>query len=383
MSSSAYSDELVRVEEVNTRLHIGRTNKHTARKTKQDLSMLRKFLSLKSESRTIENIPAEQLSAFLTEFITTVKMKNGNEFEPASLRAIIASIERYLKETNYGVSVVTDRAFAGTRAALRAKQKQLQQLGKGCKPHAAQALTDHEVNALWERGAFGVATPDALINTLWFNHCMLGVKTASEHHELKWGDIVLKSFYNDGQECEYLEHTKSRDRQNRGIFTSPRLEAIPNSIRCPVNVYKVYRSRRPADTLYPGAPFYLCISRLRGCWFKSYGLGLNKIGTLMKMMLEKAGLELQKRITNASARKTLEQRMNYGIPPSQVMAGSSRSLQNVIRFIDLPESQQKDISCILAGAGMAAGLQESTSLSQPGNVNGAQSLATSNFITNL
>jgi hypothetical protein len=48
--------------------------------------------------------------------------------------------------------------------ALKAKQKQLKQQGKGNKPKRACPLTDEETNILYNRNVLGSHTPQSLLN---------------------------------------------------------------------------------------------------------------------------------------------------------------------------------------------------------------------------
>ena len=102
-----------------------------------------KKLSLKSVSYNITLTP-EQLNGHLCKFIVSVKRKDGQDYEPSSLRGLIASFNRYFKELSYPASIMEDAAFEQTRKCLEARNKQLKKQGKGNKPNAAQALTDDE-----------------------------------------------------------------------------------------------------------------------------------------------------------------------------------------------------------------------------------------------
>jgi hypothetical protein len=79
-----------------------------------------------------------------------------------------------------------DRSFKLTREALKAKQKQLKQQGKGNKPRRACPLTDVEIDILYKRNILGSSTPQSLINTLWLNNSVhFGVRGVHEHHTLR------------------------------------------------------------------------------------------------------------------------------------------------------------------------------------------------------
>ena len=73
-------------------------------KTQQNVALLKEFLTLKNESRLLEEIPPKELTAYISEFIilryertTTTKTMNH---ESNSLRSLMASFERYLKKKN-------------------------------------------------------------------------------------------------------------------------------------------------------------------------------------------------------------------------------------------------------------------------------------------
>ena len=65
-------------------------------KTQQNVALLKEFLTLKNESRLMGEIPPKELNAYISEFIITVRKKDNNEdYEPSSLRSLMASFERY------------------------------------------------------------------------------------------------------------------------------------------------------------------------------------------------------------------------------------------------------------------------------------------------
>ena len=86
-------------------------NKNTAQKTERDVRLLERFLKTKDEDRKIEDIPAAELNEFISEFIISVRTKDGNEYEPTSLRSLMASFERHLKKKGYSASIINDLVF--------------------------------------------------------------------------------------------------------------------------------------------------------------------------------------------------------------------------------------------------------------------------------
>ena len=130
---------------------IEQQNKNTRAKTTRDVKLLIEFLREKHEQRNPEDIEAKELNEYLCEFILSVKRKDGKDFESSSLRGLFTSFNRHLKECKYPVSVIEDVAFERKRKCLEAKNKQLIKEGKGNWPNAAEALSDDEINILYEK----------------------------------------------------------------------------------------------------------------------------------------------------------------------------------------------------------------------------------------
>ena len=71
-------------------------------KTQQNVALLKEFLTLKNESRLMEEIPPKELNAYISEFIITVRKKDNNEdYEPSSLRSLMARrIQHFCQKPN-------------------------------------------------------------------------------------------------------------------------------------------------------------------------------------------------------------------------------------------------------------------------------------------
>ena len=68
-----------------------------------------------------------ELNEYICEFIISVRTK---DYEPSSLRSLLASFERHLKENNYYASIMNDLVFEKARKVLLSKQKELKK-GEG------------------------------------------------------------------------------------------------------------------------------------------------------------------------------------------------------------------------------------------------------------
>ena len=57
---------------------VGKQNKHTLKKTMQDVAIVLKFLKMKKEVREIQRIPHEELYTLLASFILKIRKKDGS-----------------------------------------------------------------------------------------------------------------------------------------------------------------------------------------------------------------------------------------------------------------------------------------------------------------
>ena len=175
------------------------------------------FLHSENEARNIHEIPPKELNNFAKKFVLSVRKRNGEEYEPCSIRAFLQSIDRHLRKNGYPLSLLNDREFSEVQDILKKKQRQLKSIGKGNKPNSADPLTDEEIEQLYCDGVLGNKTPRGLLNTVWLNSCIFfGMRPGKEQRDLCWGDLELKV---DAQGVRYVEfstepQTKTRTGEN-------------------------------------------------------------------------------------------------------------------------------------------------------------------------
>ncbi|CAH3122488.1 unnamed protein product [Porites lobata] len=86
-------------------------NENTKKKTLYDIKVFKEYLDACDEKREIEDITPVELQEIIKKFVLAVRKKNGEEYEPSSLRAFIQSIDRHLRKNNYGFSVLNGKEF--------------------------------------------------------------------------------------------------------------------------------------------------------------------------------------------------------------------------------------------------------------------------------
>ena len=68
------------------------------RRKLSDQKLFNEFLNSEEEERNTENIPAAELQQLPKKFVLGVRKKNGEEYEPSSLRGFLQSVDRYLRK---------------------------------------------------------------------------------------------------------------------------------------------------------------------------------------------------------------------------------------------------------------------------------------------
>jgi hypothetical protein len=337
----------------------GTKNARTEAKTSGHMKLLDNFLMRRyQEIRPIHQIDAEQLDMYLGNFVYSIKKHDKTDFEPSTLRGMVASYERHLREHKYGKSLITDGAFSGLRESLKSKQITLKSQGKGNKPMAADPITDEEIEKLYACGELGTSRPSSVLNSLWFNNTIhFGMRATTEHYEMTWGDVCLKV---DSQGHEYLEHCERKTKTRTGATITdtrtvrPRAYTQFDTSRCPVAVYKLYKSLRPDNCKKENDPFYLAPATVDpeqyDCrWFKRQIVGQNKLEKMMSTMATQAKLSSDKRLTNTSVRKYMMQKLtDCGVAPTVIMQKSGHAnVQSINNYCSLSEKQHREMSAFL------------------------------------
>ena len=112
----------------------------------------------------IENYEPAELNTLLERFYAEIiKNKQGEDYEPESLKVMIASLDRHLKNKGYGLSIVCDREFSSSKQVLDGKAKQLRLAGH-C--NRSQQLSEEEEEILWKSEKLGAKNPEYLIHTM-------------------------------------------------------------------------------------------------------------------------------------------------------------------------------------------------------------------------
>ena len=136
----------------------GEDNANTKKKDLLRLKISQKVCGRRAprNQRSREDSSTE-LDSYLSQFVLAARTKTGKDYEPSSLRGILASVERHLSRSSYSKTIFKDSDFKKTRDAFKAQQKQLKLHGLGNRPKATTALTDDEMEILFDKKLFGLS----------------------------------------------------------------------------------------------------------------------------------------------------------------------------------------------------------------------------------
>ena len=256
----------------------------------------------------------DELNRILEQFYAEIRKKNGDQYEPACLRVMMAALDRHLQSGGRSFSICRDKEFRSSRSVLEGIARQLRQSGKGNLPNRARSLTNDEIDQLWNSGVLGTHNPRALINTVFITTCMgFAMRGREKHHEMKMEDFT---FERDNKGNKYINYRYGNSKTNpSGLNFKPR--KISGRLyenggdRCPFRIFQELVKHRPIDMKATGPLYLAVIDRPRSdVWFKKTPMGVHKIHNLVKEMTKTCpALNLNKKITNHSIRKTAVRRL--------------------------------------------------------------------------
>ena len=160
-------------------------NKNTLKATQTWLNVWQTWAKERKVNPKMEEYEHEQLGEMLQIFYTGIRTKDGSEYEPESLKSMLAALNRYLKEHGYKYSIIRNREFHQLKLVLEGKVGCLRQQGKGKRPNAANALTTEEEEMLWSEQSchsYGVNKVYLAIienpkTNVWYKKQRLGVNS--------------------------------------------------------------------------------------------------------------------------------------------------------------------------------------------------------------
>jgi hypothetical protein len=177
----------------------------------------------------------------------------------------------------------------------------------------------------------------------------------------RWGDVTLNTA-SDG--VKYLQLNERQTKTRTGENLSDVREVTPKIYeaegespeRDPIKIYEIYSMKRPNNFSNADDPFYIAPRTIpledskTNIWFLRQKVGERKLGDLMKKMKENGKLDINKRLTNHSARKYLLQKLReHNVEGTDIMQISGhKNVASINNYSKISEEKHKQISKILS-----------------------------------
>ena len=156
----------------------------------------------------------------------------------------------------------------------------------------------------------------SLINTIWWLFTLrFGLRGWQEHHSMTVSDFQFKKddFGNEFvTSAVRITKTRQSGLHEKHRLIQPKMFSTDTS-RCPVNIFKLYLSKRPSQVRSSG-PLYLSIIHKpvsNSLWYKNVPMGQHTINSIMKKMIENSPLRnSDKEINKPLCKKNSEAKLH-------------------------------------------------------------------------
>ena len=99
-------------------------NRNTVKTTKTWMNVWKSWAESKRLNDDLVKYEAKELDECLSRFFAEIRKSNGSDYEPDSLRVMLATIDRHLKQNDSKITIAKDREFVKCRMrSWREKQE--------------------------------------------------------------------------------------------------------------------------------------------------------------------------------------------------------------------------------------------------------------------
>ena len=162
---------------------------------------------------------------------------------------------------------------------------------------------------MWECGQLGTHSPKSLTNTIrWLFTLLFGLRGRQEHHSMTNSDFQFE--FEFVTFAEGITKTRQIVLHEKHRLIQSKMFLIDSS-RCPVNIFKLYLSKRPSQ-LRSSGPLYLSIIQKpvsNSLWYKNVPIGQHSINPIRKIMI-KLRQKLNKQLSKKNSGKKVEAKLH-------------------------------------------------------------------------
>ena len=250
-------------------------------------------------------------------FYVSIRQKDGSRFKVSSLKAIRATIDRYLRQSphNKPWSIVGDPEFNKANETLNAVCKDMVKRGQVSPVIHKTPITSEQLQKLYESQQLGEATttnPTQLLRTAWFYVTLyFGKRGRESQRKLKNKCCAFDKLRREGRRYYELRAVLST-RNHQGWLhdnadeSDGKMFEVKGSSRCPVQTTENYlRQLHPELSCLFQRPRAISATfdpLKDDVWFCNALIGQSMLSSMMKKMSQKAGIEPH--LTNHCLRAT-------------------------------------------------------------------------------
>ena len=291
----------------------------------------------------------------------------------------VCGILQYLRQNRKPeVDFFWDKKFTQFQMVLDSEMKCLKASGVQNRKQKAELLTVEDEKTLWEKGVLGDHSPQALLNTVFYqNGVNFALRSGGKHRQLRFKNCQIWVVEKPGQRTflEYNEDvSKNNPRGLKGRKTRPKTVVqhgnLENPAWCPVRIFKLHSQLCPSTR--PDDAFHLqpLTKPSADCWYSSKNIGHNSLNKMVMRMCSAAGINGYK--TNHSPRTTTATCLYHTQVDEQLIMERTghRSLDGVRSYKRTGKEQHAALSDIInltasslaptVTTGMVASLQQQT-----------------------
>ena len=288
----------------------------------------------------LPTLPLSGIDSLLKRFVEDIKMPDGSEYPPDSIKNIMYGIQRHLRIDIPDISLFewsTD-TFKGFQLAYSKKIKEIQRKGITSKNRRAQAVSEEMEKRLWDLGAFGFQDSKSLINAvIYYTSKVFGLIAGEglrkmDMKYLKFEKDNLGSYVElDGEfaQAALCRHYKcGLDPLNGSI----RHYQDPNNPRCYYNILEYYLKLISKSQLT--GSLFLKPTNNKLPTFSNQAMGENNLASRLSQIMKQYGIEGY--YTNHSIILSVSMSLGGKGINLRRLTGTTWSIVDICKFLDPP-----------------------------------------------
>jgi len=213
-----------------------------------------------------------------------------------SLRTMLTSLDRFLRDKGQLHSILKDKSFEGCRKLLNGKAIELREKGMGKRKNKLDPLSEKDEEQLLRRKVLGGYNPKSLNYTIFYVISQqFGTRGCQEHRQLRIEN--LKFVRTPSGATVFVEWVEGLTKTRQGGLSKmerrlPQRLFVQGGDRCPVYFLQLLISKRPPNLKNTGPLYLRPLDKPReDVWYSSQPVGVNTIDTYMKKMAKLGNLD--------------------------------------------------------------------------------------------